>query len=287
MNQVQQVLVAIDGSAMTEETLKRAILIAKEKSAQLIVMHVIEPPFTELPFFKSIDQAMVKEKITQQIDELNAEADVEYMLFVEPGQAADAITVMAQKTCADLLVIGSHGKDDIESRHFGSTALKLVQRTHIPVLIVKQRQGDLYSSMIAPSNLSDYSKESILFAKALFPKTPLKYLYAFETITPLQARTYYISDDELGEWRTKMASNALKAMENFIKKVGEGESALIEFTASLNEDLLERITKENADLLVLGSKGVENLNSFVFGSTASFLLQRSPIDVLVYVPASR
>jgi len=287
MKQIQQVLVAIDSSALAEETLKRAILIAKEKIAQLIVVHIIEPPFTELPHYESIDQAKVKEKITQQIDVLNAEADVEYMLFVESGKAADTITVMAKKTSADLLVIGSHGKDDIESRHFGSTALKLVQRTHIPVLIVKQRQEDLYSSMIAPSNLSDYSKESILFANTLFSNTPLKYIYAFETISPLQARTYYISDDELDEWRTKKASDALKAMKSFVKEVGEGESALIEFTASLNEDLLERVTKENADLLVLGSKGVENLNSFVFGSTASFLLQRSPIDVLVYVPESK
>ena len=287
MKRIQQVLVAIDSSTMAEETLKRAISIAKEKSAQLIVVHVIEAPFTESPYFKSIDQVKVKEKITQQIDALNTHAGVEYTLLIEQGKAADTITFMAQKTSADLLVIGSHGKDDIDRQHFGSTALKLVQHTHTPVLIVKQRREDIYGKMIAPTNLSDYARESILFARALFSQTPLKYLYAFETITPLQARTYYIGDDELDEWRKKKASDALKAMEGFVNETGEGESVLIEFSASLNEDLLNRITEENADLLVLGSKGVENLNSFIFGSTASFLLRRSPIDVLVYVPDSK
>jgi len=60
----------------------------------------------------------------------------------------------------------------------------------------------------------------------------------------------------------------LKQIE-FEKEVGEGEMALIRYRASINEDLFHYITKEKADLLVLGSKGVNNLNSFVFGSTAS------------------
>jgi len=70
----------------------------------------------------------------------------------------------------------------------------------------------------------------------------------------------------------------------FIKEIGDGKIALIGSIASINEDLLAYITKDEADLLVLGSKGVNNLNSFVFGSTASYLMQNSPIDVLVYVP---
>ena len=42
MKQIQQVLVAVDSSAMAEETLRRAILITKERDAQLIVVHIIE-----------------------------------------------------------------------------------------------------------------------------------------------------------------------------------------------------------------------------------------------------
>ncbi len=75
-------------------------------------------------------------------------------------------------------------------------------------------------------------------------------------------------------------------MKKFLKEVAGGEIALIGYRASINEDLLEYIIKEKSDLLVLGSKGVDNLNSFVFGSTASYLVQSSPVDVLVYVPAS-
>jgi nucleotide-binding universal stress UspA family protein len=140
--------------------------------------------------------------------------------------------------------------------------------------------------MIAPTNLSNYSKESIIFANTLFTKPTRKYLYAFETVDNLQAMTYQFSDEEAAGLKELRTSNAKIALETFVNEVGGGEMALIEYKASINEDLLDYIKRENADLLVLGSKGVGNLNSFVFGSTASYLVQRSPIDVLVYVPSS-
>jgi len=166
---------------MAEEALIRAISIAKEKDAQLIVMHVIEPYFIESPFVRAIDKNEIKQKIIKQIEQLNNEADLKYILFVESGSAASAISLKAQKTKADLLVIGTHGKDDIKSNYFGSTTLKIIQNTHIPVLIVKNETKNIYEKMLAPTNLSNYSKESILFANALFKTAVQKYLYAFET----------------------------------------------------------------------------------------------------------
>ncbi|WP_415406122.1 universal stress protein [Sulfurovum sp. CS9] len=286
MKKINQILVAIDRSAMAAEALKRAISIAKEKDAQLIIMHVIEPSFVESPFVHAIDEDAIKKQLIEQIDQLNSEADLKYILFVESGSSAASITLKAQKTKADLLVIGTHGKDDIKSNYFGSTTLKIIQNTHIPVLIVKNETKNMYEKMLAPTNLSDYSKESILFANILFNTPSMKYLYAFVTVDELQALRYRISSEQKDQFKEELLSDAKTALEIFIKKIGEGEMALIGYRASINEDLLEYIIKDKSDLLVLGSKGVGNLNSFVFGSTASYLVQSSPIDVLVYVPAS-
>lgn len=284
MKNIKKILVAIDRSAMAEEALKRAISIAKEKSAQLVVIHVIEPYFIESPFIPSVDEEDVKKEVTKQVDRLTVEADIEYILFVESGSAASSIILASQKTKADLLVIGTHGKDDLGSNYFGSTTLKVVQKTHIPVLIVKNEAKYNYKNLLAPTNLSDYSKESIQFSRTLFKDTSLKYLHAYVTIDEFQALTYRISIDQQGQFKKELLFDAKTALEKFIKETGEGEMALISYQASINEDLLEYITRDQADLLVLGSKGVGNLNSFVFGSTASYLVQRSPIDVLVYVP---
>ncbi len=280
MQLVQQVLVAYDRSAMAEEALKRGISVAKKKDAQLMVVHVIEPPFMESPYFASVDEDAIKKELITKIDELNRDAGVEYMLFIEHGEPAEAIKLQVEKTQSDLIVVGSHGKGDIDSDHIGTTVLKLLQDSHIPVLIVKNSTFQVYQKMIEPTNLSDCSKKSILFANRLFIKPSRKYLYAADTISELQAMTYRISEIQRQDLRKKMAFSAKSALKVFVNEVGGGEMALIDFKASVNEDLLAYIVEDDADLLVLGS---DCMNSFLLSSTASYLLQRSPMDVLVYV----
>lgn len=286
MKNIKKILVAIDRSAMAEEALKRAISIAKEKEAQLIVMHVVEPSFIESPFVRPIDENKIKKEVKIRVEKLTSEEDIEYVLFVESGSAAASISLKVKNLNVDLLVIGTHGKDDISSNYFGSTTLKLIQKTHIPVLVVKNEAKYAYKEMLAPTNLSDYSKESILFARTLFDTTALKYLHAYVTVDELQALTYRISADQQGQFKKELLTDAHIALEKFAKDVGEGEMVLVGYNASINEDLLDYIVRDNAGLLVLGSKGVGNLNSFLFGSTASYLVRSSPMDVLVYVPVS-
>lgn len=284
MKEVNRILVAIDKSLMAREALKRAIAIAKANEAQLVVMHVIESSLIASPFVKSLDGEGIKKQLIVEINKLTSPENMEYIFFIEAGSAASAIALKVKSANIDLLIIGTHGKDDISSHYFGSTTLKLIQKTRIPVLIVKNEVKDVYKKILAPTNLSEYSKESILFSHTLFKEASLKYLHAYITVDEFQALTYRISKDQQGKFKKELLTEAHLALEKFVKDVGEGEMALVEYNASINEDLLSYIEKDETNLLVLGSKGVGNLNSFLFGSTASYLVQNAPTDVLVYVP---
>lgn len=284
MKQVQKILVATDRSEMANEALKRAISVAKKKDAQLFIIHVIEPPFMESPYLKPFDQNDIKKEIKEKIDSLNIEAKVEYNLFIENGNIADMIIYMADKLGTDLIIIGSHGKKILDSDYFGSSTLEVIQRTHLPVLVVKNEVKGIYQKMIAPTNLSSSSKQSIVFANTLFTKPEKTYLFAHETFSELQSKTYYISEEHRRNLLIELEISAKDRLRTFTQEIAKGKNSFIHFKASVNEDILEYIIKDKADLLVLGSKGVDNLNSFVFGSTASYLLQRSPIDVLIFVP---
>jgi len=269
---------------MANEVLKRAISIAHENNALLVIVHDVEPPFFTSPYLKPIDDNEIKKKIMDQVNLLNEEANIEYSVFIQHGRVADSVINIAKKTNADLLIIGLHGKDDTENYHFGSNAFKIIQKTHIPMLIVKNKVENDYKSMIAPTNLAEESKKSILFAHALFPKVSCKYLYAHEVFIELQGMQYRINEEQRQAINTEMAKEAWDALEAFVKETGEGDMAFMDYRASINEDLLNYIVEDQADLLVLGSKGIGNLNSFVFGSTASYLLRESPTDILIHVP---
>ncbi|EDZ62123.1 hypothetical protein SMGD1_0247 [Sulfurimonas gotlandica GD1] len=58
-------------------------------------------------------------------------------------------------------------------------------------------------------------------------------------------------------------------MDEFLDNIEDMEIELIRCDISINEDLLNYIEKDNANLLVLGSKGINNLNSFIFRSKKS------------------
>jgi nucleotide-binding universal stress UspA family protein len=280
MIDVQQVLVGLDRSPMSEEVLRRAVEVARDKTAQLIIVHVIEPPFVSSPYLDVIDEQFIKDEFTHVIDRVIAKSDVEYMLFLGYGEPADAIQEQARKTQTDLVVLGAHGKADIEDDHVGSTAMKLVQRCHLPIIIVKRALEHSYEKMIAPTDLSARSQESILFAHALYPERASKYLYAADTISDLQAKTYHIEPAQRDRLREEMAEQAKARFTAFVSEVGGGAMVLIDYKASVNEDLLGYIVDDDADLLVLGSHGVE---SVLFSSTSLYLLQHAPMDVLVYV----
>jgi nucleotide-binding universal stress UspA family protein len=284
MGKINEIIAAVDASAMADEVLKRAIAISGEHNADLTVIHAIEVPFVEFPFLESIDEDAVREKLEAKVDKLRGDSEVACRVLVKRGAPSEVVTFESERIGADLIVLGSHGKEKIESSYFGSTIRKIIQKTHVPALVVKNRADRAYSRIIAPTNLTEYSEKSILFAKELFAESTVKYLYAYETISEVQAEFYRISEEEMEHLQNKMASYAKIETEKFMERVGSGETLLIEKTASVNEDLLEAVREERPDLVVLGSKGVDNLNSFIFGSTAAYISQNTPTDVLVYVP---
>ncbi len=284
INKVKKILVAIDNSRMSQEALKRAILIAKEKNAKLYIIHIVESSFLEPVLIRPVDEETLKRNITEQIESLNKESKLDYVLYVDSGSPSSLITSKAKKLKVELLVVGVNGKNDIASEYFGSTALKLIQNTNIPVLVVKNEVKDSYKKILAPTNLTNYSKESILFATTLFDTALRKCISALEPLYEFQVIDNKVSIEKKQNYKKELFKSEKIKLDKFVEGLGNFELELIEEDLSINEDLLEYINKDDSDLLVLGSKGVYDLNSFIFGSTATYLMQKSPIDILVYVP---
>jgi universal stress protein E len=285
MGKISQIVVAVDASAMAESVLKRALRVGAQHEASLLLIHVLEVPFAQWPFSASIDLKRVREKLEAQVAALNPDNAVECNVLVMEGDPADIITVESQKVLADMIIIGCHGKETDTSGYFGSTIRNIMRQTHIPVLVVKSSEERPYGRMIAPTNLTDYSARSIAFARELSGGAALTYLYAYDTMSDIQAEFYVIEKEEVEQLRKDLVSSAKTSLDEFAERVGPGERVAIEKVGSGNDELLESIEKEGADLVVLGSKGVGALNSYLFGSTAYYLLEHSSSDVLVYVPS--
>lgn len=93
------------------------------------------------PHIKGLLEAMRAEIYTLLSHEPWAEADYHSLIadvIVAAGQPAAVILQQAESTKSDLIVIGNHSADALDSRLLGSVASKVLQLAKVPVYLIPQ-----------------------------------------------------------------------------------------------------------------------------------------------------
>ena len=83
---------------------------------------------------------VIREEVVVQIKQ-NSLVDDELInritdVVVVEGNSAAEILTLAEAIVADLIVVGSHGVDSLDSRLLGSVASKVIQLSRVPVFMV-------------------------------------------------------------------------------------------------------------------------------------------------------
>ncbi|HEX7056992.1 MAG TPA: universal stress protein [Bacilli bacterium] len=142
---LSNILVAYDGSVLSEKALRHAADYAKDfPECKLEVVHVLKFPnvvlgqayMTTTPGMKEAiyeeAEAVVKraEKILQSLD-------VSHRVTMLEGNPAAEIVQYAKRAGSQLIVIGSRGLSGLKKLMLGSVSHHVVQLSDIPVLVVK------------------------------------------------------------------------------------------------------------------------------------------------------
>jgi nucleotide-binding universal stress UspA family protein len=139
---MKKILVAHDGSKISDKALKRAVEIAVGTEASLTVLSVV--PELYLTELSDLDRQRIMEALTDETKitmekvrvSLSGKA-IETKTIVRQGHAAEKILETAQKMKIDLLVVGSHGRHGARKFLLGSISSKVVDHSTCPVLVVK------------------------------------------------------------------------------------------------------------------------------------------------------
>ncbi|QOJ19687.1 MAG: universal stress protein [Gammaproteobacteria bacterium] len=142
----QQILVPIDGSAISERALDEAIKFARQQNARVEVVHVLE----DIWYFDSenyLNYAELVHAMRGSGEKMLAQAQtklqqagvaVEAKLLETHGErVANIITAEAKNNKADLIMIGTHGRSGFSHMLLGSVAEGVVRTAHIPVLLIR------------------------------------------------------------------------------------------------------------------------------------------------------
>ncbi len=146
----KNIVVGIDGSHTSTLALQEAIKMAKEQSARLRLVHVVDMfPFTTADT-GLVDDALLEEILFKAgqtiVNEARGEAEkaglkVETALPQNLNQHIGMVIVEeATRWGADLVVVGTHGRRGLQHMMLGSVAEAVARAATHPVLLVPSRR---------------------------------------------------------------------------------------------------------------------------------------------------
>lgn len=138
----KKILLPTDGSEVSENAAKHAIIMASKYNSMIFVITVIEPQPTSgitLDILKREGQLYLDNisKIFKNIEKKEGfETEIKKCFLMKEGTAADVLLKTAKKEEIDLIIIGGSGKHRLERFILGSVAEKVVRDAKRPVLTI-------------------------------------------------------------------------------------------------------------------------------------------------------
>jgi nucleotide-binding universal stress UspA family protein len=296
-----KILVPLDGSGLAECVLPHVEALADgHAKADITFLYVVSPldaPMVTSAYKKKIESDS-RSAAESYVKKLAARAKFKGKSVgkVLIGKPAETIISFAAKNKAELIVMATHGRSGVGQWFYGSVTEKVLQGSKIPLWLVKAAScrmdyGHKTLKVVVPLDGSKVAESVLPHLKELdrqlahheldFVLTRVCEIFAPPiTYPPPISMTWdeylkyeidrckKICRDYLAEIRDKLTKNKL----NVRTAVPEGNPA---------EKIIEYVSKNSVDLIVMTTHGRTGLNKWAFGSVAEKVLKGAASPILL------
>lgn len=149
LNLPKKILVAIDGSPLSDKAAEEAVRMAAGNPSQfkskihavLVLPNAPRNTFTDFipsrPITETDEWEELRQRIFYVIEKIAAEADIPLEIKVVYGDPAEELIKFAIRQEVDVIVIGSTGKGFLKRKLLGSVSDKVVRHAQCSVYIVR------------------------------------------------------------------------------------------------------------------------------------------------------
>lgn len=287
---IEKIVCPVDFSEFSTKAFEYAYSLARHYRAKLLLEHVIQPVAVTYPYYAfpatwtEIDWDMTSsaEKELNKLAQRHARNGLQPEFAVHKGVIPESILSFAEEQRADLIVMGTHGRQGIDRVTMGSVTEKVLRKARCPVLAVRKPSHDFVSpeDTVDPVNLrkilfctdfSDYAHRALTYAFSLAMEynaelTLLHVLEDVPTETDLQSATAEIA--------RKLAKPIPQDIRNWctvkpVVRVGKPY-----------QEILQLSLEAQTDLVIMGVRGRNALDLALFGSTTHRVIQLGSCPVL-------
>lgn len=290
---ISQIVLATDFSECAIRAQDYAVLLARAYDATLHVVHVPESPFwygshaaTILYLEQAQEEGERQLADTEQHLMHSGLKDVEIRQVV--GIPSDQITKAAQDIGAELVVVGTRGRTNLDAILLGSTAERVIRGAPCPVLAVPATPEPAFEEtagtgltpavrhILAPLDFSSPSLDAAEYAVQL-----ANHFGAKMTLLHVLEPIYYGDELKLQSIETKWLHwrAQLDQLAGLVSSFGLATGTLVR--GGVPADAIVASAKEQGcDLIVTGTHGRRGWSRLRFGSVAEAVLRQPPCPVL-------
>ena len=281
-----RILMATDLSAQCDRALDRAVQLAGQWQAPLLVVHAtprdpaaLWPGEDEPALRHSVDPlALIRQRIRRDLRGDVADVDI----HVQAGDPAEVILDVARREHCDLIVLGD-ARDTRGRNALGDTVEALLRKSPVSLLIVKQRPRGAYRRVLVGTDFTVESRHGLTAAAGWFPLADFTLLHALD----IPYKSHWLEPQHRGDLtRMEMAT-----IEAFVAEAGlpadlrQGMQLLVEH-GHPEAMLGKRALEHDNELTVIGAFRCGLAFHLLVGGTTRRIVQAVPNDVLVVrVPA--
>jgi len=273
---MKKILVPCDFSKPAIKAFRIALDIAHRSKGSVHLLNIIEIPLvmshpTIMPGINFEGQLVndLNQRANAEFKKIVTKyntGDIKVVFEVQLGNVATAILDYISENSIDLVLMGSHGATGMQEIFVGSNAEKIVRRSPVPALIVKDYYKGPIRNIVFPNNLElEYQDDLVEKLKALqnFLKATIHILWIN---TPLN-----FASDSVTHQRFEAFVNhyKLKGYTTNIYNHTNEEEGIIQFSKTIK-----------GDIIAMGTHGRRGLSHVVNGSLAENVVNHS--DKLVW-----
>ena len=294
---LQTILAATDFSSTADTGVDWAIELAKDHGARIELIHALLVPSRATDFVPSPPDFTdaLQEAASGRLNEINSrvrDSGVEVSSELRLGIPSQVILETAIDKDADLIVVGTRGLSGFRHLLLGSTAERVVQHAHCPVLTVHPGDTDKHrpiETVMVPTDFSRDAETAYFAALTLLGKTRrTKVVLLHVYHLPYEYTAYGTIPTSLDYFKDieGAAEDRLATLADELRQQGF-QVETIAREGFPPEVILAEAEAAGADLIAMGTHGRTGLAHLVLGSTAERVVQRADCPVLTVrsVPA--
>lgn len=289
------VIVGVDGSTTAHAALVWATEAAVRRREQLRIVHGLGMPMVMGTFSNSKSERYRSSEATREAGHTLLTESAEYARGARPG--LDVATVLASEDApavllneakhGDVIVVGSRGLGAVRAIMLGSVSVRASSHAPCPVVIVPESDDrDRHrGKVVVGVDGSDSSRRALRFAlhHALATGSEVVVVNSWEV--PLPADQASLAADVQSLHEDVFDRQSEEVVAGVLAEVIDDRTENLDISAvRMQANPVEALLKagEEADLIVVGSRGRGGVRGLVMGSTSQGVLHnaRGPVAVL-------